>query len=153
MGRTLLLFKQDAVQRGLVGGLLVRFDQKGLRLVGLKMVWLDRPTAEQLYEVHRDKEFFEPLVEFITSSPCVVAVLEGPEAITVVRKLVGATAGTEAEPGTIRGDFALSTRLNLVHASDSPASAARELSILFKPDELFDYKIDQASWISAEQQL
>jgi nucleoside-diphosphate kinase len=150
MERTLLLFKPDAVQRGLVGRLLARFEEKGLRLVGLKMLQFDRSWAEQLYAVHRDKEFFEPLIAFITSSPCVAVALEGPQAIAVVRKLVGATAGTEASPGTIRGDFALSTRLNLVHASDTPANAARELALIFQPAELFDYKLDRLDWIDPQ---
>ena len=147
MEQTLVILKPDALQRRLVGRVLARFEQKGLRLVGLKLLWLDRALAERLYEVHQGKDFYEPLLEFMTAAPCVALVVEGPSAILVVRRMLGATASTEAEPGTIRGDFGLSARLNLVHASDGPESAGREIGLLFGPEELHDYELAAADWI------
>jgi nucleoside-diphosphate kinase len=147
MERTLIILKPDAVQRRLLGRILARFEDKGLRLVGLKMMHLDRPLAEQLYGVHKGQHFYEPLLAFMTSVPCLALVLEGPSAIAVVRAMLGPTAGTEAAAGTIRGDFGMSSRLNLVHASDSPESAAREINIIFQPGELFDYELATGRWV------
>ena len=126
--RTLLLVKPDGVQRQLVGRVLTRFEDRGLKIVGLKLVHVDRALAEEHYAVHRTKPFFRGLVDFITSGPLVAAALEGPNAIAIVRAMNGATRPHEAAPGSIRGDFAVETAQNLVHASDSPENAAAELA-------------------------
>jgi nucleoside-diphosphate kinase len=145
--RTLVLIKPDAVQRLLVGRVLARYEERGLKLVGLKLVQVDRALAERHYAVHREKPFFGGLVEFITSGPLVALVLEGPNAIGVVRALNGATRPHEADPGTIRGDFALETAQNIVHASDSAETAASELELWFSPDELHDYRREVDRWV------
>ena len=129
--RTLVLVKPDGVQRLLVGRILARFEERGLKLVGLKLVHVDRDLAERHYAVHREKPFFAGLVEFITSGPLVAAVLEGPNAITIVRAMNGATRPHEAAPGSIRGDFGLEVQTNLVHGSDSAESSAREIGLFF----------------------
>ena len=147
--RTLLLVKPDGVQRLLVGRVLQRFEDRGLKLVGLKLVQVDRALAEQHYAVHREKPFFGGLVDFITSGPLVAAALEGPNAIAIVRAMNGATRPHEAEPGSIRGDFAVETAQNLVHASDSPENAASELALWFKPGELLDYSREIDRWVLA----
>ena len=134
--RTLVLVKPDAVGRGLAGEILSRFERKGLELAGLKLLRLDRRTAEEHYAEHRGKPFYEGLVEFIVSGPLVAAVIEGRGAIRVVRTMVGATSGADALPGTIRGDFGVSDRFNLVHASDGPESAEREIARFFREDEI-----------------
>ena len=129
--RTLVLVKPDAVRRGLVGEVLSRFERKGLRIVAMDLRTIDGETADRHYAEHLEKAFYPPLREFITSGPLVAAVLEGDEAVSVVRTLVGATDGRAAAGGTIRGDFSLSNRENLVHASDSTESATRETGIFF----------------------
>lgn len=129
--RTLVLFKPDAVRRGLVGHILARFEDKGLSLVALELRTIDAGVADQHYAEHVAKDFYPPLRDFVTGGPLVAAVLEGDEAVEVVRALNGATDGRKAAPGTIRGDFSLSNRENLVHGSDSPESAAREIAIWF----------------------
>jgi nucleoside-diphosphate kinase len=129
--RTLVLVKPDAVRRGLVGEVLSRFERKGLRIVAMDQRRIDGAEADRHYAEHVDRDFYPPLREFITSGPLVALVLEGDQAITVVRSLVGATDGRSAAPGTVRGDLSLSNRENLVHASDSPASAEREISHFF----------------------
>ncbi|HSR23076.1 MAG TPA: nucleoside-diphosphate kinase [Candidatus Eisenbacteria bacterium] len=129
--RTLVLVKPDAVRRGLAGEVLGRFERKGLTIVALELRQIDGELADRHYAEHLDKDFYPPLREFITSGPLVAAVLEGDEAIAVVRALVGATDGRKAAAGTIRGDLSLSNRENLVHASDSPESAAREIVNFF----------------------
>lgn len=144
--RTLVLIKPDGVQRLLVGRILSRFEERGLKLVGLKLVRVERALAERHYAVHRSKPFFGGLVDFITSSPLVAAAFEGPNAIAVVRTMVGATRPHEAAPGTIRGDFALETAQNLIHASDGPETAATELGLWFAPDELLEYERDIDRW-------
>ncbi len=149
--RTLLLVKPDGVQRQLVGRVLTRFEERGLKLVGLKLVHVGRALAEQHYAVHREKPFFEGLVEFITSGPLVAAALEGPNAIAVVRAMNGATRPHEAAPGSIRGDFAVETAQNLVHASDSAENAAAELALWFRPDELVSYEREVDRWVLAPQ--
>lgn len=133
---TFVLIKPDAVRRGLVGEILSRFERKGLRIRGLKMLKMSRELAERLYEAHRGKDFYGPLVDFMTSGPVVAVVLEGESAVEVVRTMIGPTDGTKAPPGTIRGDYSLSTRENLVHASDSRESAEREIKLFFREDEL-----------------
>jgi nucleoside-diphosphate kinase len=145
--RTLILIKPDGVQRALVGRLIDRYEQRGLRLVGLKMAHVSRDLAERHYAVHRDKPFFAGLVEFIVSAPLVALALEGPNAVEVCRAINGATRPHEAAPGSIRGDFALETGQNIVHASDSPDTAADELGLWFADDELFDYRRDVDRWV------
>ncbi len=146
MQRTLLLIKPDGVQRQLVGPILRRVENKGLKIVGLKMVDLDRSTAEQHYAPHRDKPFYEDLLEFITAGPLIAGVLEGPEAIRVTRTLLGETFGQDAVPGTIRGDFGQSRSYNLVHGSDSPESAEQEIPLFFDPEELHEYDLPNDRW-------
>jgi nucleoside-diphosphate kinase len=147
--RTLVLVKPDGVQRQLVGRILARYESRGLKLVGLKLVRVDRAHAERHYEAHRGKPFFEGLVDFIISGPLVALAFDGPNAIAVVRAINGATRPHEAAPGTIRGDLALETAQNIVHASDSPESAAFELGLWFSPDELHDYDRDIDRWVLA----
>jgi len=147
--RTLVLIKPDGVQRLLVGRILARYEERGLKLAGLKQMRVRRELAERHYDVHRAKPFFAGLVEFITSGPLVAAVLEGPNAIAVVRSMNGATRPHEAAPGTIRGDFALETAQNLVHASDGPDTAAVELALWFRDDELVDYDREIDRWVLA----
>ena len=145
--RTLVLIKPDGVQRLLVGRLLERYEQRGLRLVGLKLMRADRATAETHYAEHRARPFFGGLVDFITSAPLVAVAFEGLNAIAVCRAINGATRPHEAAPGSIRGDFALETGQNLVHASDTPESAARELALWFRPEELQEYDRSIDTWI------
>jgi nucleoside-diphosphate kinase len=147
--RTLVLIKPDGVQRLLVGRILARYEQRGLRIVGLKLVAVDRALAERHYDVHRERPFFGSLVEFIVSGPLVALALDGPNAISVVRAINGATRPEEAGPGTIRGDFALETAQNIVHASDSAETAAFELGLWFRPDELLEYQRDVDRWVLA----
>lgn len=147
--RTLILIKPDGVQRALVGRIIDRYEQRGLRLVGLKLVQVDRSLAEAHYDVHRQRPFFAGLVEFIVSSPLVALALEGPNAIAVCRAINGATRPEEAAPGSIRGDLALETGQNIVHASDSSENAAAELALWFAKDELFDYQRDIDRWVMA----
>jgi nucleoside-diphosphate kinase len=149
MPRTLIIFKPDCLQRRLVGTILQRFEAKGLRLVALKLIRVDRALAEKHYAEHLGKPFFEGLIGFITSTPVIVGVLEGNEAIAVVRKLLGATNGVVAAPGTIRGDFSISKQNNLIHGSDSPESARREIDLWFRPEEILAYEIAGEDWVSA----
>jgi nucleoside-diphosphate kinase len=138
--RTLILLKPDAVARRLSGRILQRFEDKGLKIVGMKLMQITRALAEQHYAPHKGKGFYEGLLKFMTSSPVVAIALEGPYAIDVSRKLMGATFGFKAEPGTIRGDFGVSNQYNLVHGSDSKEAAERELGLFFKKDELLEWK-------------
>jgi nucleoside-diphosphate kinase len=147
--RTLVLVKPDAVQRLLVGRILGRLEERGLKLIGLKLVQVDRSFAERHYAVHREKPFFRGLVDFITSGPLVAAAFEGPNAIGVVRSMVGATRPHEAAAGTIRGDFAVETAQNLIHASDAPETAAAELALWFSGEELLEYERDVDRWVLA----
>jgi nucleoside-diphosphate kinase len=144
--RTLVLVKPDGVQRLLTGRILARFEERGLKVVGLKLVRADRGLAERHYAAHRERPFFGGLVDFMTSRPLVALALEGPNAIAVVRAMVGATRPNEAAPGTIRGDFALETAQNLGHASDGPETAKTELELWFRPDELLDYEREIDRW-------
>ena len=147
--RTLVLIKPDGVQRLLVGRVLQRYEDRGLKIVGLKLIRVDRDLAERHYAVHREKPFFTGLVDFITSAPLVAAVLEGPNAVLIVRAINGATRPHEAAPGTVRGDFAVDTAQNLVHASDSAETAVAEIEMWFAPGELFDYDRDVDRWVLA----
>jgi len=139
-----MMLKPDAIERGLVGRILARLEAKGLKIVALKMVRLDRALAEHHYAPHKGKDFYEPLIRFVTSGPMVLTVLDGKGSVAVVRKMMGATFGPAAEPGTIRGDFGMSNRFNLVHGSDSPETAAREIALFFRPEELIDWQ--PAAW-------
>jgi len=147
MERTLLIVKPDGVQRGLIGEVLARFERRGLKLVGLKLMNISRELAEQHYSVHQGKPFYAALVDYITSGPVVVGVLEGPRAIAVTRATVGATNPAEAAMGTIRGDFGLEIGFNLIHASDAPDTAVREVSLFFQESELASYTRDLDKWI------
>ncbi|MCL5730517.1 MAG: nucleoside-diphosphate kinase [Candidatus Thermoplasmatota archaeon] len=139
--RTLVLIKPDGVNRRLSGEIISRFERKGLKIVALKLLKLDRAQAEKHYSVHRDKPFFGELVQYITSSPIIAMVLEGRNCITTVRTLCGATDGSKAAPGTIRGDFSNSIQNNIVHASDSDESYRHEVSIYFNENEILTYQI------------
>ena len=150
--RTLVLVKPDGVQRLLVGRILARFEERGLKLVGLKLMRVDRALAERHYAVHRGKPFFEGLLDFITSGPLVALALQGPNAITLVRSMVGATRPQEAAPGSIRGDLAVETAQNLVHASDGAETAASELALWFSPGELLDYEREGDRWVLAPEE-
>jgi nucleoside-diphosphate kinase len=145
--RTLVLIKPDGVQRLLVGRILDRYEQRGLKIVGMKLVHVDRELAEQHYAVHREKPFFQGLVDFITSAPLVAVALEGLNAIAICRAVNGATKPVDAAPGSIRGDFALEVGQNLVHASDSPENAQHELGLWFKPAELLSYDRPIDAWV------
>ena len=147
MQKTLIIFKPDCVQRRLVGEILSRFEAKGLRIAALKLLQVDRSLGEKHYAEHQGKPFFEGLIGFITGGPVVVGVLEGNEAVTVVRTMLGATNGTAAAPGTIRGDYSISKQNNLIHGSDSPESAAREIALWFQPGEVVDYAVAGSQWV------
>ena len=151
MQRTLVLAKPDAVQRGLIGEIVGRFERKGLKVVGLRLLTVPRELAERHYAVHAGKHFYAGLVEFITSGPVAAIALEGPDAIAVVRKMVGKTMPNEAEPGTIRGDLGVSGLRNLIHASDAPETAEAELDLWFGSDALVDYGREVDTWIVAEE--
>ena len=148
MERTLVILKPDALQRRLIGRLIARFEAKGLKLVALKMMRVTPELAARHYAEHQGKPFYAPLMAFITRAPVVVMALEAPGVVAMVRRLVGKTCGAEAEPGTLRGDFGVSNRYNLIHASDSPDSAARELALFFAAEELLDYPMPDESLIS-----
>jgi nucleoside-diphosphate kinase len=150
MQRTLILLKPDCVQRRLIGTIVQRFEQKGLRLVGLKFVQAGRDLAEKHYAVHKGKPFYDSLLSFLTSGPTVALVWEGREAVAVARTLMGPTDGTKAPPATIRGDFAISVQNNLVHGSDSPENAAAEIALWFRPDELVDWHPVDAAWVAGK---
>ena len=145
--RTLILIKPDGVQRGLVGRVIDRYESRGLRIAGLKLMQTERSLAERHYAVHSDKPFFPGLIKFITSAPLVAMAVEGPNAIEVCRAINGATRPNEAAPGSIRGDLALETGMNIVHASDSLENAAAELALWFDTSELIDYQRDVDAWI------
>jgi nucleoside-diphosphate kinase len=150
MERTFCMIKPDGVQRRLVGRILGRFEDKGLRLVGLKLIQMTPKQAQTLYSIHEGKPFYDTLVRFITASPAVVMVIEGHQAVGVVRKLLGATFGFNAEPGTIRGDYGGSKGFNLVHGSDAADSAQREIPIFFQEAELARYEHVDAVWVYEE---
>lgn len=151
MEKTFVMVKPDGVQRGLVGEVISRLERKGLKIVAIKMLWIKRELAENHYAEHKDKPFFSSLVEYITSGPVVAMVVEGRNAVKVVRSLVGATNPVEAAVGTIRGDFGLDVGRNIVHASDSLQSAEREISLFFDENEIIDYERIDESWIYEER--
>jgi nucleoside-diphosphate kinase len=145
--RTLILIKPDGMQRGLASEVLGRLERRGLRIVGIRMLHVDEELARRHYAEHEGKPFFPGLVAYITSSPIIAAVLEGTSAIEVVRKTMGKTNPAEAEPGTIRGDLGLELGRNLIHGSDSPDSAMREIGLFFDESQLFDYHRDIDRWV------
>jgi nucleoside-diphosphate kinase len=151
MERTLVLVKPDGVQRGLIGEIVGRLERKGLKVIGLRLLWVPREMAERHYAVHQGKLFYDGLVEFITSGPVAAIAVAGPDAVAVVRRLVGRTMPNEAEPGTIRGDLGVSGLRNLIHASDAADTAETELALWFGPDDLVDYERAIDTWIVAEE--
>jgi nucleoside-diphosphate kinase len=152
MERTLVIIKPDALQRNLLGEIVHRFERKGLKVVGMKMMRIDDAKIVEHYAHHKDKPFFGDLKKFMQSSPVVMMALEGVEAISAVRLLAGQTKGREADAGTIRGDLSMSQQANLVHASDSPENAEAEIKRFFSPDELFDYEKLDLAWVYAEDE-
>ncbi len=145
--RTLVLIKPDGVQRGLAGEIISRLERRGLRIAALRLFHMDEALARRHYAEHEGKGFFQPLISYITSSPIIAAVFEGKGAVDIVRKTVGATNPANAEPGTIRADFAVETGRNLIHASDSVDSARREVPLFFREDEVYGYRRDVDGWI------
>ncbi|MEM2896456.1 MAG: nucleoside-diphosphate kinase [Candidatus Bathyarchaeia archaeon] len=137
--RTFVFLKPEAVMRGLIGEVISRIEKKGYNIVGMKLIWMDENQAEKLYEIHKDKPFFESLVSHVTSGPVVLMVIEGPYAVKGLRSLVGATDPSKAEKGTIRGDYAIDIRSNVIHAADSVENAKKEIEIFFKQNEIFSY--------------
>lgn len=149
MERTLILLKPDAVQRRLAGQIISRFEDKGLNFVALKMLRVTPELAKQHYAEHVEKGWYPTLEKFITGGPIVAAIIEGLEAIRVVREMLGATSGLKAAPGTIRGDYSSSRQMNLVHASDGPEAAKREIELYFKPNEIVDFEPTLTPWLRA----
>ena len=139
MERSLVLIKPDAMQRGLVGTIIARLEKLGVKLVAMKMLHMDKALAQRHYDIHKDKPFFDNLVNYITSAPIIAIIFEGEKAIEVIRKMMGATDPAKAEAGTIRGDFGLDIEHNTVHGSDSTETATREIELFFSEDEIFDY--------------
>lgn len=146
MERTFVMMKPGVVQRRIAGEILSRFEKKGLHLAALKLMVIDTDLAKKHYAEHTEKPFFADLVRYITSGPVIAMAFEGDEAVAVVRKLCGATAVLNAEPGTIRGDYALHTNINIIHSSDSPESAARELGLFFKPEDFIPWEDGNKDW-------
>ena len=147
--RTLIVFKPDAIQRGILGELLARFERRGFRIAAARALRVDKTMAERHYAVHQGKFFFDDLVQLITASPVLAVVLEGPHAIAAVRAMVGATRPHEAAPGTIRGDYALVGLRNLIHASDAPETAVSEIALWF-PEGIIEYTRDVERWMTDE---
>ena len=147
MQRTLVLVKPDGVQRGLIGRIVARLEQRGLKLVAMKMMRISGELAGRHYAEHRSKPFYDGLIAFITSGPVVAMIWEGREAVAVVRSLMGSTDPLKAAPGTIRGDLALDLGMNLIHGSDSAARAETEMALFFSADELHDYERTADRWI------
>lgn len=153
MERTLIILKPDAVQRGLMGRIVARFEDKGLKVVAASFRRLDESLLERHYESHKGKPFYPGLVRFMGESPVLVLVLEGVDAIAIARKMMGATFGRNAEPGTIRGDFGSSRSYNLVHGSDSPEAAQREIALFFAPDEIVEWQPAGHRWVYDAEDL
>ena len=147
--RTLILFKPDAIQRRLAGKLLARIEDKGLKILAMKMLQITQELSKTHYAEHVDKPFYPLLEQFITSGPVIALVAEGPDAVSVVRDMLGPTNGRDAPAGTIRSDYGLSRQLNLMHGSDSPEAAEREIEIYFSSEELFNYETTLAEWVCA----
>ena len=147
MQKTLVIIKPDAVQRRLIGKIINRFEEKGIEIIGLRMLVISKELARNNYSVHEGKDFYEKLIEYMTSSPVVALVLRGKNVIDVTRKMMGSTFGSDASPGTIRGDFAISNRFNLIHGSDSDESAEREIELFFGEDNVIDHKQSDLRWV------
>ncbi len=147
MERSLIILKPDAIQRGLIGDIITRFERKGIQIVAMKFMKISTQLAETHYEPHKGKPFYAGLVKFMTSSPVLVFAIQGKDVINIARKMMGATFGSKAEPGTIRGDFGVSNSFNLIHGSDSPESAQRELKLFFKPEELLEWTPASQGWV------
>jgi nucleoside-diphosphate kinase len=145
--RTLIIIKPDAVQRHLIGQIIGRFENKGFKLVAAKLMQISQQQSRKLYAVHKGTDFFEDLVKFLSSAPILLTVWEGSGIIDMARKMIGATFGYDARPGTVRGDFCCSERYNLLHGSDSPESAKQEIDLFFKPDEIVDYEFSDADFL------
>ena len=139
MERSLVLIKPDAMQRGLAGTIISRLENLGLKLVAMKMLHPDRALAQRLYAIHKDKPFYDSLVNYISSAPLIACVFEGRRAVEIIRKAMGATDPAQAEKGTIRGDFGLDIERNTIHGSDSAATAEEEIKLFFSRDEMFSY--------------
>jgi nucleoside-diphosphate kinase len=152
MERTFVLFKPDCVQRRLVGRMLARFEDKGFNFIAMKMLRVTPELSRQHYAEHVNKPFYPALEKFITGGPVVAAIVEGLEAVRVVRDMLGATSGLKAAAGTIRGDFSSSRQMNLVHASDGPEAAAREIGLYFKPEEISSYEPSITPWLRASDE-
>ena len=148
MERSLVLIKPDAIQRGLAGEIISRFERKGLKLVAMKMLHMDKALAQRHYAVHKGKAFFDGLVNFITSSPIIAIVFQGENAVEIIRQMMGETDPTKAHSGTIRGDFGIDIGYNLIHGSDSLKNAAEEIDSFFSEEETFDYNRELDKWIS-----
>ena len=147
MEQTLLIIKPDAIERRLIGRILSRFEEKGFQVMALKMTRLDEGVIRRHYGEHEGKVFYEPLVRYMSGHPVVVVVARAKGAIAIARKMMGKTFGCDAEPGTIRGDFAVSNRFNLIHGSDSPEAAAKEIALFFKPEDLCEYTDSLEGWV------
>ncbi len=145
--RTLIIIKPDGVQRHLAGRIITRFEQKGFKLVAAKLVQICEETARRHYAAHEGKPFFEPAVKFMSAAPSLVMIWEADDIINMSRKMMGSTFGFDALPGTIRGDFGRSERYNLIHGSDSPESAEKEIGMFFSPDEILDYELSDDRWL------
>ncbi|MDG2148219.1 MAG: nucleoside-diphosphate kinase [Planctomycetota bacterium] len=153
MERTLIIFKPDAVQRGLMGKILTRFEDKGIKVAAARFRQLNEELLSKHYEAHKERPFYPGLVRFMSESPVLVLVLEGVDAISVCRKMMGATFGRDAEPGTIRGDLGVSRSYNLIHGSDSPEAAEREISLFFDADEIVEWQPAGHKWVYDAEDL
>ncbi len=152
MERTLVLLKPDCVQRRLAGRMIARFEDKGLNIVAMKMIQVTPELSKQHYAEHVNKPFYPGLEQFITAAPVVAMIIEGLEVIRVVREMLGATSGLKAAAGTIRGDYSSSRQMNLVHASDGPEAAAREMALYFRPEEICAYEPSLTPWMRAQDE-
>ena len=148
MERSLVLIKPDAIQRGLAGEIISRLERKGLTIVAMKMLQMDKSLAQRHYAIHKDKPFFTELVDFITSSPIIAIVFQGKNAVALIRQMMGETNPAKASPGTIRGDLGINITHNLIHGSDSPENASQEISLFFSGEEIADYTRDIDKWIA-----
>ncbi len=147
MERTFVMIKPDGVSRGLIGEIIRRIESRGLKISGARMIWIDRDLAERLYEIHKDKPFFESTISFVTSSPVLAMVVEGKNVVNVIRDMVGATDPKDAITGTIRGDFAIDIGRNVIHAADSLENAKIEISLFFTEEEIFNYERTDNDWL------
>lgn len=147
MQKTLVILKPDAVQRRLIGKIISRFEEKGLQIVGIKFLMMTQELARENYRQHKGRDFYEPLIKYMTAGPVVAMVLRGKEVVETTRKMAGFTFGTKAEPGTIRGDYAVSNRFNLIHVSDSKEAAEAEIAIFFGADEILEYDMVDNPWV------